>query len=68
MYKKALEIASQNGTATYELRAAINLSRLWKNKNRVKQSRRILNEAVNKFTEDLETNELREARKILEQL
>lgn len=68
MYTRAIETARQYETATYELRAAMNLSRLWKNTNRVKQSTRILNEALNKFTEDFETNEIKEARKLLEQI
>jgi tetratricopeptide (TPR) repeat protein len=68
MYKRALETARQYGTAAYELRAAMSLSRLWNVRNRVKQSRRMLIEAVNKFTGNSESNELREARILLEQL
>ena len=68
LLKQALGIARQHGTVTYELRAAVSLSRLWITKNKLKQSRQIMIEACDKFTEGFETVELKEARALLAQL
>ena len=65
LFKQALQIARKHRTATFELRAAISLSRMWIRQNKGKESRQFLKAVCDKFTEDFETVELKEAKEIL---
>ena len=60
-YRRALESAQEQGASMLELRAAIGLSRLWRNQ----VGRQLLSEAYAKFTEGFTTPDLMEAREIL---
>jgi adenylate cyclase len=68
LFKHALEIAELHGAVAFELRAAVSLSRLWIRENKTEQSREIMNKAVEKFTEGFETEELKEAKALIELL
>jgi predicted ATPase len=68
LFKKSLQYAVSTKTVIYELRAAISLSRLWVRKNRFKESRRIILQACDKFYEDLDSIDLKEAKTMLSQL
>ena len=68
LYKQALEIARKHKTATFELRAAVSLSRIWMRRNKLQQSKQILSEVYEKFTEGFATLDLKEARDLLSEL
>ena len=68
LFNQALELARKHKTTTYELRAAVSLSQLWSKKGKVKESRKILSEVCNKFTESSETVDLTEAREFLSEI
>ena len=68
LIKQAMEIAKKHRTATFELRAAVSLSRLWSKRGEVEQSKQILVQAYDKFTEGFTTTELIEAKDLLSEL
>jgi hypothetical protein len=64
-YCRALEAAQEQGASMLELRAAIGLSRLWRNQSRAEEGRQLLSEAYSKLTEGFTTPDLKEARELL---
>jgi predicted ATPase/predicted Ser/Thr protein kinase len=67
-FQKALEIARQQQAMSFELRAAMSLSRLRRSQGRKGEARATLAEVYNRFTEGFETADLREAAELLEEL
>jgi len=65
-YLRALEIAQEQGATMLELRAAISLSRLWKNQDKAEQGKQFLRTAYEKFSEGFTTLDLIEAKNLLE--
>ena len=51
-----------------ELRAAINLSRLWRQQGKIAEARQILAEIYNWFTEGFDTKDLQDAKALIEEL
>ena len=68
LFAKALEIADKHSTATYGLRAAISLARLWEKNNKTDQIRELIQDALNRISGNLATVELKEAESLLNQL
>jgi tetratricopeptide (TPR) repeat protein len=66
-FLKALEIASGQGAKSLELRAAISLSRLWR-EEKPSAALEILQETYDSFTEGFDSVDLLEARRLLDQL
>ncbi|MCI0336199.1 MAG: protein kinase [Acidobacteria bacterium] len=64
-FTHALELARQQGAKSWELRAAISLSRLWWQQGRRKEAKQVLAPVYDWFTEGFETADLREARALL---
>jgi DNA-binding winged helix-turn-helix (wHTH) protein/predicted ATPase len=64
-FLKAIEIARQKEAKSLELRAALDLSRLWKQQGKKKKARHLLGEIYPWFVEGLDTPDLREARMLL---
>ena len=64
--REAMAIAEQQGALTFELRAAVDLSRVLQERGRVDEARRALAACCAKITEGLETPPLKEARALLE--
>ena len=62
---KALEVARRQGARSLELRAAVSVSRLWREHGREADARRTLIDACSGFTEGLDTVDLREAQALL---
>ncbi len=58
----ALEIARRQGAKSWELRAAVSLSRLWRQQNRAAEARDLLAEIYKTFAEGFETADLRAAK------
>jgi predicted ATPase len=67
-FKKALDVARDQQAKSWELRAAMSLSRLWQQQDRQAQARQLLAEVYNWFTEGFDTPDLQEAKALLEKL
>jgi predicted ATPase len=67
-FKQAIEIAQLQSAKSLELRAAMNLARLWQERGEIGEARDILAPVFEWFTEGFDTPDLIEAKKILAQL
>jgi predicted ATPase len=67
-FKKALDVARDQQAKSWELRAAMSLSRLWQQQDRQAEARQLLAEVYNWFTEGFDTADLQEAKALLEKL
>ena len=66
--KKALDVARDQQAKSWELRAAMSLSRLWQQQDRQAEARQLLAEVYNWFTEGFDTADVKEAKALLEKL
>ena len=66
--QEALRVARTQQAKAYELRAAMSLARLWGERGRRTEAREVLAPAYGWFTEGFETADLKEAKKLLDQL
>jgi class 3 adenylate cyclase/predicted ATPase len=67
-FQQALAIACRQGAKSLELRAAMSLSRLWRQQGRRAEARELLASVYSWFTEGFDTADLREAKVQLETL
>jgi predicted ATPase len=67
-FRKAIEIAQQQGAKSLELRATMSLARLWQYQGKQHAARNTLSEIYGWFTEGFDTKDLQEARALLEEL
>jgi predicted ATPase len=67
-FLRALEVARRQEARSLELRAAMSLSRLWRQQGKRQQARENLAGVYAWFTEGFDTADLREARALLEEL
>ena len=67
-FRAALAIAREQGTRGYELRAATSLARLWREQGRRGEARDQLAPRYGWFTEGFDTQDLKEAKALLEEL
>jgi predicted ATPase len=67
-FHRALTIAREQQARSLELRAAMSLTRLYKEQNRPAEARPMLAECYGWFTEGFDTPDLQEARALLQQL
>jgi predicted ATPase len=67
-YHRALEVASQQGSKLFELRAAANLARLWRDQGRRDEARDLLAPVYGWFAEGFDTRDLKEAKALLDEL
>jgi predicted ATPase len=65
---EAIEQARRIGGLSWQLRAAADLARLWRNQSRTAEPRLVLQQVYDQFTEGLETPDLVEARQLLGEL
>jgi predicted ATPase len=65
---KALEIARKQQAKSLELRATINLARLWQQQDKQREARTMLSAIYHWFTEGFDTKDLQEAKALLEEL
>jgi predicted ATPase len=65
-FLKGLETARHQGAKSLELRAAMDLARLWLRQGKVKQAHDLLAPVYNWFTEGFETADLNEARALID--
>jgi predicted ATPase len=64
-FQQALAIARRQQAKSWELRAAISLSRLWQCQGKRTEARQLLSEVYGWFTEGFDTADLQEARTLL---
>ena len=64
----ALEVARQQQAKSWELRAAMSLARLWRDRGKVQQARELLAPVYGWFTEGFDTRDLKEAKALLDEL
>jgi predicted ATPase/DNA-binding winged helix-turn-helix (wHTH) protein len=68
LFHQSIQIARRQSAKSLELRAVLSLSRLWHRQNKLDDARQTLLEIYNWFTEGFETEDLKEARALLEEL
>jgi len=68
IFERALSIARQQQAKSWDLRAAMSLSRLWCSQDKPQQARRLLDPIDGWFTEGFETRDLKEAKALLGEL
>jgi predicted ATPase len=67
-FERALAVARQQQAKSWELRAAMSLARLWRDRGKVQQARKLLAPVYGWFTEGFDTRDLKEAKALLEEL
>lgn len=67
-FHRSLQVARSQGAPGMELRAAIVLAKLWKDRSRGNDARELLGPVYEAFSEGHQTADLKAARKLLEQL
>jgi len=67
-FHQAINIARRQSTKTFELRAVMSLSVLWKTKGRVEQARELLGEVYDWFSEGFDGVDLTHAKALLHEL
>ena len=67
-FHQALDIARRQQAKSWELRAAMSLSRLWQGHRKLKKAHQLLTPIYNWFTEGFDTADLQEAKQLLAEL
>jgi tetratricopeptide (TPR) repeat protein len=67
-FQQALEIAQERQARMFELRAAVSLSRLWREQGQAEHGRQLLRDAYERLTEGFATADLKEASALLADL
>jgi len=67
-FRQAIELSRRQQAKSWELRATMSLSRLWRKQGKRKEARKILEEVYSWFTEGFTTPDLIEAKALLEDL
>ena len=67
-FARALAVAREQQARSWELRAAMSMARLWRDQGRRPQARDILAPVYGWFTEGFDTRDLKEAKKLLDEL
>jgi adenylate cyclase len=67
-FEQALDVARSRGARSFELRAATSLSRLWRDESREDEARSLLASVYDGFTEGFDTQDLRDAKALLDSL
>jgi predicted ATPase len=66
--EQALVVARQQQAKSWELRAAMSMARLWRDQGKRREARELLAAVYGWFTEGFETLDLKEAKKLLDEL
>jgi predicted ATPase/class 3 adenylate cyclase len=67
-FRRALSIAREKQTKSFELRAAMSLARLWRDQGKPQQASELLAPVYGWFTEGFDTLDLKEAKALLHEL
>jgi predicted ATPase len=65
---RALAVARQQQTKSWELRAAMSMARLWRDQGKRDEARDLLAPVYGWFTEGFDTLDLKEAKALLDEL
>ena len=65
-FERALAVARQQQAKSWELRAAMNMARLWRDQGKPRQARELLAPVYGWFTEGFDTRDLKEAKALLD--
>lgn len=65
---QAIETSERQGALSFNLRAATSLGRVWRDQNRRSEARNLLSQVYGRFTEGLDTPDLKDARALLDDL
>jgi hypothetical protein len=63
-----LAVARQQQAKSWELRAAMSLARLWRDQGKMREARELLAPVYGWFTEGFDTHDLKEAKRLLDEL
>jgi predicted ATPase len=66
--ERALAVARRQPAKSWGLRAAMSMARLWRDQGKPQQGRELLAPVYGWFTEGFDTRDLKEAKKLLEEL
>ena len=64
-YRRALEVAQRQSAKFWELRAALDLARLWRDQGKRTEARDLLSPIYGWFTDGFDTRDLKEAKALL---
>ncbi len=67
-FRRAIDVARRQSAKSLELRAVMNLCRLWRQQGKKEKARQLLAEIYDWFTEGLDTPDLRAAQALLREL
>ncbi len=67
-FNRALEVARQQQSKSWELRAAMSLARLWRDQGKVSEAHDLLAPVYGWFTEGFDTRDLKDAKALLGEL
>src|ERR1700730_14005425 len=67
-FERALAVARQQQAKSWELRAATSMARLWRDQGKRDEARDLLAPVYSWFTEGFDTLDLKEAKKLLDEL
>jgi predicted ATPase len=65
-FKEAMTLAGQQSALSFELRAGLELARLWIDRDQIRRAHDLIEPIYGRFTEGLATPDLALARRILE--
>ena len=67
-YRQAIDVARQQETKSWELRAGTSLARLWRDQGRREEARELLAPIYGWFSEGFDTADLMDAKALLDDL
>ena len=67
-FREALDLARHQGGRSWELRAALSLARLWRDRDKTTEARDLLSATYGSFTEGFDTPDLKDAKALLDEL
>ena len=67
-FERALMVARQQQAKSWELRAAVSMARLWRDQGKRDEALNLLAPVYGWFTEGFDTRDLKEAKKLLDEL
>jgi hypothetical protein len=67
-FRRGIEIAQEQDAKAFELRAVMSLARLWQTQGKRDEARELLKPVYDSFTEGFDTQDLKDAKALLEEL